>query len=307
VAIVCLTALAALADRAEAEPACGDRAPGELVLDADDALSKGDAARALELSTCAEEKVSAPTIVLLEARALEKLGRVVEAKAAADRAVAWPPAADEPEPFKTARAAAAALSTALAAKVAHVAITVPPGAEALSLALDGKRIEPGKLDVDPGHHTVEASARGMKPSTSTFDVAPGETRALPLSFEPVAAATPAPTPAGKNYLPAGILWGVAGAGIVVGAVLSGVSFAKFEEVEHACPPPAPCAKSLEPTIQPKYDAALGLANGAVAAFVVTGVVAGVAIAVTILAPSKSAAPAVAARVGPGGAALVGAF
>lgn len=303
-----LSAAAAIAARSEAWADCDPRGAGEIVLDADDALAKGDATRALDLVKCAETKVSAPTVLLLEARALDALGRLVEAKAAAERAATWPAAPDEPEPFKTARTDAGSLGRDLTGRIPRVVVDVtPPDAAGLVVRIDGQPSKVGASDVDPGKHEVRASANGKKEAVVTIDVPARRTVPVTLALEPaVGVASPPPNEAGRNYVPAGVLWGVAGAGVIVGVALSAAAYVGFEEVEDACPPPGPCAKALEPTIQPKYDDALGLANGAVAAFVVGGVVAGVAIGFTVAAPSKSAPP-VALRVGPTFARVEGVF
>lgn len=305
--LLALTALGVLVAGRDARADCDPRSAGEVVLDADDALTKGDPARALELVRCAETKVSAPTVFLLEARALDALGRLVEARAAALRAAEWPTSPDEPAPFTSARTEAGSLGRDLAGRIPRLVVDVTPAnAEGLTIAIDGRPGKAGATDVDPGKHEVRASATGKKPAIVTIDVPARRTVPVSVSLEPEAPAAQPRGPTGKNYVPAGVLWGVAGASVIVGVALSAAAYVEFEEVEDACPPPGPCDQSLEPTIRPKYDAALGLANGAVAAFVVGGVVAGVAIGFTVAAPSKSAPP-VALRVGPAFVGVEGAF
>lgn len=65
----------------------------------------------------------------------------------------------------------------------------PPPAE-LRVEIDGRVVSAssGAIPLDPGKHTLRASAKGMLPEDHTFELAPAEVKRLPLDGKPAAAA-----------------------------------------------------------------------------------------------------------------------
>jgi hypothetical protein len=93
-----------------------------------------------------------------------------------------------------------------------------PGAEVL---LDGHAVGlsplPHELYVEPGTHSVEARLEGYPPVTATVTVLKGKAEQVALTLMP---------PAGPNKMVIGIGAGIAGAGVIAGAVLLGVGASK---------------------------------------------------------------------------------
>jgi hypothetical protein len=99
----------------------------------------------------------------------------------------------------------------------HFAVN-KPGAE---VQLDGQPIGlsplPHELYVEPGTHSVEARLEGYPPVTATITVLKGKTEQVSLSFV---------QPAGPNKTVIGVGAGIAGAGVIAGAILLGVGASK---------------------------------------------------------------------------------
>jgi hypothetical protein len=150
------------------------------------------------------------------------------------------------------------------------------------------------LFVNPGTHTVAATADGFKPSTQTFAVAEGQSAAVILALEPMPAAAPpapaliAPAPpprAGRvNHVPAYIAFGAGGLGLVVGVVEGLAASSKHSTLKGECPTSTTCPSTAQATIDAYHSA------GAISTFgfVLAGV--GAAVGVTLwIVENKSAA------------------
>jgi predicted Zn-dependent protease len=87
---------------AEASPADRETARA-LMMEGTAAFDRGDVAEALDRFHRARLLVDAPTIAVMEARALLQLGRKVEAKRLLRRVITSPPQPDEPRAFTRAR------------------------------------------------------------------------------------------------------------------------------------------------------------------------------------------------------------
>ncbi len=165
-------------------------------------------------------------------------------------------------------------AAALAPKLSHLVVDVPPAsrAEGLEIRRDGTAlgaVEWGTaIPADPGPHTVEVSAPGKKPWSSTVTV-PGGASTARLEIPALEALpdgqhaqrqTPSTTPPPAGSAPPAIatepppstpeqpghgrardvvtiaVAGVGAAGIAAGAVFGLLSLSKHNDATHECPP-----------------------------------------------------------------------
>jgi hypothetical protein len=149
---------------------------------------------------------------------------------------------------------------ALAAELATVTVSVKGSDATRQVTLDGREVRPGTfgtaIPVDPGEHTVQATAPGRTPFVRAFTVARGRsatTIEVPeLSTKPAAhppevapsAAPPAlPSPSAaserrqRSLAPWLVAGGVAAAGVGVGTVYGLKTFREKRTVDKLCPGP----------------------------------------------------------------------
>jgi hypothetical protein len=156
-----------------------------------------------------------------------------------------------------------------------VEVTPLPGV-ALDIKRDGKPISDAlwntAMPVDPGTHTVEASAAGKKPWSSSFDVGEGPRREsvvvpaledapviVAAAAVPVAPAPPEPLPATGPSTQKTVGWvllGVGGAGLITGGVLALLARADDKDANAECRPDLirlcnPAGKELGESAQAK--------------------------------------------------------
>ncbi|HET9959451.1 MAG TPA: hypothetical protein VFQ61_33400 [Polyangiaceae bacterium] len=165
-----------------AEPDARTRAAArELAVQGLESYEANDFRTALERFDRAAALFAAPTITIMQARTLEKLGHWVEALDRYAVTIAMSPPADAPDAFRRAIADAKIESQALRERTPTLELRVqrgdrnsglPPetaGAEAgLEVRLDGQLVPPALWNVeqlvDPGPHTVTLSG----PTTRSF-------------------------------------------------------------------------------------------------------------------------------------------
>lgn len=132
-----------------------------------DAYAQRNFARARSLFSRAYELVPAPTIALLEARALVELGRLVEAKSWYERAAA-PLDDNASEPFRNAQLAAQAELAALTPRIPRLKLSIQGAAARRAEALlDGQRVPAARVggwwELDPGTHSLQLQGKGVQP------------------------------------------------------------------------------------------------------------------------------------------------
>jgi hypothetical protein len=281
---------------------------------AQEALSLYDAGKyapALEMFDRIDAVVHAPTMGLMAARCLEKLGRLV---AAADRYLAVtravvPPGAAAVQ--RTAQVDAAREREALLPRIPTLQIDV--SGSGVTVKLDDRRVPEARLGtktpVDPGHHRVEAR-RGDEVVTKEIDVAEGASTTVLLDPQPSAPAAPAapvssPSGGSGQRYAGGAVLGVGGAGIVLGAVTGALVLVKLHDLEAKG-----CADgTCPPAVADELTGYRTLRTLSTAGFVGGLVCAGAGITLILTAPRS---PAPAARtwspwIGPGLAGARGTF
>jgi hypothetical protein len=212
---------------------------------------------ALERFRTADRISHSPVFALYEARCLEKLGRLVEAKQAFEVVAVEPLPADAPPAWRAASNDAARELGSLVARMPSVRLALT-GATATSFQLDGAPLEAeranGELALDPGAHTIEARSTDGRVASARFELAAGERkRTIKLDFPATtapAAALPAPAPsvsptpaprakAGSASRPATDALGVtllsaAGVGLIGGAVTGLMAADRLRDIRQNC-------------------------------------------------------------------------
>lgn len=273
------------------------------------AFEAGNYAESEKLWAAAAKLYSAaPTLTLGLARAQVKLGKFVAAQESYNRIIReWSSVASPPPAFKDALESAKTEVTAVSSKIASVVVTVE-GPAAPVVTIDGQTVPPAALGlkrpVDPGTHTVKASADGFKPTEATFHVAEGGSADAKLKMEKSAdgavAAVPAPvgSPTGSSPTEPGpegsskggssktlalVAFGVGGAGLVVGSITGILAIGKHGDLKDKCPD-----GSCPATEQSTVDSYKTMGTISTIGFIVAGV-GGIAGAVLLFTAPKETA------------------
>ncbi len=225
----------------------------ELAEQAGDALDSRDFAKAIELVTQAEALYHAPTHLIIAAEAHEGLGQLVEAAELYERIVAEPLPAGSPSAFKSAKSEAVERGRGLIARIPSLLLRISPSSAHAEVTLDGQPFDAGAETakrVNPGAHTIRASAPGFATYEKKVELKRGGVVTLEITLQREGAAEPAPAPVikatapepkpqierpSRSKLPAFIAFGVGAVGLGVGAVTGKMSLDRVSELEDACP------------------------------------------------------------------------
>lgn len=299
-------------------PSAGDKETARaLHMEATDKLAAGDLGGALRAYKAADAIMGVPTTGVSVGEVLEKMGRLIEARDTLLRVARHPTEPDEPPPFTEARARAARLAEALAARIPSVTIVVRgPSIAHAEVSIDGVRAEKATLGLprrlDPGAHAVAATAPGYASADERFELTEGESRRIDLVLRE--------TPSGKVSVsdvppPSGpttngsvsplvfIGFGVGAAALVVGTVLGALVLSRANELEAVCPD-----KRCAPEDKSRLDTTVALSHASTACFVVAGVGVGLGtIGLFVASGDDSTAHTRARAVTPAGLAWSGRF
>lgn len=217
------------------------------------------------------------------------------------------------------QAEAAKRAEALAPRLAKLVITVPPPARApgLEVKRDGSVVGEGQwgsaMPADKGEHIIEVSAPGRK-AWSTVARVEADGGSVSVDIPELAAATSetsASTGAGgsKQKTAGFVVGGVGAAGLVVGAVIGGLSLKKMNDAKANGRCDADLA-TCDATGLALHDDAKSLAHGSTAAFVVGGALLATGVVLILTSPkaADTTAPAGGLQVrlgGVAGAAMTG--
>jgi hypothetical protein len=191
VASIVIVSAASTSTAGAAEPSAGDRETARsLGTQGVQALDAHEYATAERACGGAYALVKAPTVGMCLARALEGLGRLLEARDVFVEVTHLPAKPDEPVVFTTARDAARTEAEALAKRVPTVTLAVsgPPESTPLRVTLDGAPVNsetarlPRKLN--PGPHTLSVSAAGFEVASEQITIAEGEDRRVEVLLRP---------------------------------------------------------------------------------------------------------------------------
>ncbi|HTV22439.1 MAG TPA: tetratricopeptide repeat protein [Polyangiaceae bacterium] len=218
-----------------------------------EAFNAGDYETALSLFRKAYELYPAPTVVLYEARTLEKMGRLIEAVEAYSRTTRTAVPTGAPAQFAEAIAAARTEGEELRTRIPALAIEVR-GTRAddpqLSVTINGRAIGATQLaqaqSLNPGTYHIAGSVGGERETSADVTLVPGQTRRVvlnltprpadPLATEAAIAAPVGVEPAPRHGPPllAYVAGGVGVAGVGAGVLAGVLANKKYDEAERAC-------------------------------------------------------------------------
>jgi hypothetical protein len=227
-----LLAVAVMAPPLAAQPEGARATARDLANLAADAVAAGQHARADQLLAQAYDVYPAPTIALLHARTLVKLGKLTQALRAYERAATTQVAKEDPAPFQSAIDDARRELSELRPRVPRLQVVVAGTASAtrssLQLFIDGERVPQNQWGqwqlVDPGLRTLRVEREGsVKQRTARLHE--GQSLVVELT---------APEPRGaERWLTVGAL-GVGAVGLGVGVVGGLMAGSAREDAYEAC-------------------------------------------------------------------------
>jgi hypothetical protein len=282
-----------------AEPNEADRATARaLALEGHAALEKRDYATAADRFGRADSLVHAPTLVVDWARALQGLGRFVEAHEKYELVLREGVDSSAPKSWLRALEDAKKELDALKPRLAWVTVILkePPTA---TVKIDGVVVPPGAIGVkraaDPGFPEVTVTEPGYEGFRQTVTVGPGEEKSLEVTLTklpevaaPVAASTNAYRPRQKSEtrrILTYVAFGVGGASLVAGGVTGVLALRERSQLESEC-----VAGVCHSSSQPKVDMyhKWGTVSGVTLAIGVAGVGAGLVLLLTEPKPQDTA-------------------
>lgn len=300
--------LGAPAARAE-EPDAGTRmAARELAVSGAEAFDKQDFSTALDNFQRAESLYKVPSISVMVARCLARVGRVVEAVDKYEETLRVPLDAAAPDAFQRAVADATTEVESARARVARLELRLPadapPGSEVM---LDDRPVPPALLGVpkpvNPGTHRLSARAPGRAPYATEVTLPEGGRQTVEISLEaavaPRAPASPSSTTRHRVSPLTIVLLSGGGLAIAAGAVTGIAAMSHKSSLDAACKPGCPSNMSADLSAFRRERALsyVGFGVGLVAAG--TGAY--------LLFHEGSSGNQVGALVLPGGAAVTGSF
>jgi hypothetical protein len=231
-----------------AEPTAGDKETARsLGAQGMQALDSHDYAAAERACGGAYTLVKAPTVATCWARALEGLGRLLEARDVFVEVTHLPMKPDEPAVFTSARDAARTEAEALARRIPTVTLVISglPETTPLRVALDGAsvRSETARLPrkLNPGSHAISISAPGFEPATTQVTIGEGEDRRVEVLLHPSSERTgPEPvtprsgTGSGSPPVVAIVAGGVGVLGLIVGVSAGVAASSKHSTLSGEC-------------------------------------------------------------------------
>ena len=242
--LLCAVLLASPA-RAESE---ADRATARaLALEGHAALQKKDYATAADRFARADALVHAPTLVVDWARALQGLGRFVEAHEKYELVLREGVTSSSPKSWVRALEEAKKELDALKPRLGWITVTLKEPSDAV-VKIDGLVVPPAAVGVkraaDPGFPKVTVTAEGYEPFEHTVTVGPGEERSLEVSLKKLPEVAGPSQPSSDVYRPrqstparrilSYVALGVGGAGLITGGVTGGMFFKKRADLKSEC-------------------------------------------------------------------------
>jgi hypothetical protein len=295
-----------LTTSAWAEPNEADRATARaLALEGHNALTAKDYATAADRFGRADALVHAPTLVVDWARALQGLGRFVEAHEKYELVLREGVDSSSPKSWQRALEDAKKELDALKPRLGWVTVILKEPSEA-TVKIDGVLVPPAAVGVkraaDPGFPEVTVSAVGYEPFKQMVTVGPGEEKSLEVSLvklpeAPVTASAtsdfsqPRASSSTRRVLTY-VAFGVGGAGLVAGGITGSLALRKRSDLKDEC-----LNDRCAPSSQKKIDTyhTFGTVSGVTLSLGVAGVGAGLVLLLTEPKPSDAASTALSVR------------
>jgi hypothetical protein len=186
-----------------AEPSSADKETARnLMKEGDAKFGSKDYAGALKAYQGAHAIMQVPSTGLPLAKAQIERGLLVEARDTLLQVSRHPKDAKEPAAFAKAREEAADIAQKLTARIPSLNIVVEGApSDSAVVAVDGASIPGAALaaprKVNPGTHTITASASGFRATSATVSVKEGENEKVTLKLVPSGANDPPPPPQGQ--------------------------------------------------------------------------------------------------------------
>lgn len=284
------------------------------------AFEQGQFDVALDYFQRAGVLVQAPTILVMEARTLAQLGRLIEALDKYETAQRFQLPATASDAFKQAVHAAGQEVEALRGRIPQLNITIEgqQPEKPAEVWLDERKVLDVLIGVDqpldPGSHLIEVRGSGFDPIFRQVDLPEGVKKKvsieLPLSQEAAPVSMPPPRKAVLDSLPkesngltrrtlAWVALGVGAGASVAGSITGLIALTKKAELDEVCTPGCPQAYANEiSTFRTQRTLSylsfgLGLVAGGTGGY--------------LLLTDRAREPEVAVGLSPSGAALRGAF
>lgn len=314
--------LTLLVRTAAADPSAADRATARtLAQEGQQALDGKKYSTAADKFTRADSLVHAPTLLIGLARAQLGMGKLVEAQESFNRIIREGVTAGSPRSWTKALDDATREVDAITARLPWVTITVlgPTNPE---VVIDSTPVPSASLGVkrpvNPGSHTVKASAEGFLPAEKTLTFAEGQSLSVNLELEqapsdaaPVAAAattSEAPRASSNGRKTAAfVALGVGGAGLIVGGVAGALAIGKHSRLADECTN-GHCDPLTQGSALNSYHT---MGTISTVGFIVGGVGVATGVVLLLTGSKESAQPATAATwspfIGVGNAGVLGSF
>lgn len=194
------------------------------------------------------ELFPAPTVAVLDAKALEKMGRLVEAHATFQRAAALVVDDESPKPFRRAVSDAAREQGRVARLIPSLTLDVRGATASHTLEVNGVPVPRGAWgkarQLDPGVYTVVAKRGGTIEQSEQLKLEPGARMSLVLALSPEVApmgrpAPPSPAPEPRSQALTWTALGVGAAGLATGLIAGLVMQNAKNSLDDACNPTCP--------------------------------------------------------------------
>lgn len=202
--VLCAAAVWLCASAAHAEDAETRTVARDLATQGAQAFDAGHYADAADFFRRAHELVQAPSIALLEARSLAKLGRLLEAIDIFEQTAHFKLSDDSPEAYAQAVEAANTESEEVRKRMPHLKVTlvaVSSHEEAPQVTMDDKPTPPALLGVerpvDPGQHRIAVRVAGQVRAVRELSLLESESYQVELDVSPPKPA-PKPLPSGPS-------------------------------------------------------------------------------------------------------------
>lgn len=259
-ALLCVVLSAA---PARAEPSEADRATARaLALEGHGALKNKDYQTAIDRFSRADALVHAPTLVVDWARALQGLGRYVEAHEKYELVLREGVDASAPKSWQRALEEAKKELDLLKPRLGWVTVVLREP-ESASVRLDGVLVPAAAVGVkraaDPGFPEVTVSAPGYATFKQTLTVGPGEEKTVEVTLRKLPASrAPRTSVPDDAYRPrqkshtrrvlSYVALGVGGVGLVAGSVTGGLALRKRGMLQDRCFADGDCPPSQQSRI-----------------------------------------------------------
>lgn len=277
------------------------------------AVEQGRPADGVKLLEQAEALFHAPTHVLYLARGLSAMGQLRAARSQYERLVGEKLPPEASPTFREAQANGQKELDELVQRIPTIALTVEPASlGGVLVQLDGAdvtaRVSSGKLEVDPGPHSLEATAvSGARSDRVSLRVVERTNTEVTLVLRMPGAATEGESSGVRRrgeaeresagwgpFRIAGVaLLGVGGGGLVAGGVLAGLSASRQADADrlYASCLSFPCAQESE--VRALDEQAAGLGTGGAVALIGGGALAITGLVLTLVGDEAEAESTVA--------------